>query len=144
MGEAALQTLGGKKGETVVYIAVYGFALLGNSSYLLVLGKAMQGVFYDYELCLPLATLLSCLFVAPLVMKVRRLIESVWLCLINLVLILGVLAVCEYQLYQEGRPTTTQTFAFAKTLSFTSIAGALTNILYAFAGHWLYVNFCVV
>ena len=124
MGEAALQTLGGKKGEKVVYTAVYGFALLGNSSYLLVLGKAMQGIFYDYDLCLPTATLISCFLVAPLVMKIRRLMESVVLCFINLILILGVLIICEYQLFTNGRSSTTKTFAFAENLSFTSIAGA--------------------
>jgi amino acid permease len=66
------------------------------------------------------------------------------LCLINLILILGVLAICEYQLYKEGRPITTQTFAFATDLSFSSMSGALTNILYAFAGHWLYFELIAV
>ena len=139
MGEAAFQTLGGKKGEKVVYIAVYGFALLGNSSYLLVLGKAMQGIFYDYDLCLPSATLISCFLVAPFVMKIRRLMESVFLCLINLILILGVLIICEYQLYMNGRAITTKTFAFAENLSFTSIAGARKFQFFFFYFFFIYI-----
>ena len=49
-----------------------GNATLGNASYILVLGKALQGVFYDRELCLPLATFFSCIFLAPIVCTVRR------------------------------------------------------------------------
>ncbi len=144
MGTAARHTLGGAKGARVVYVAVYGFALMGQASYLLVLGKALQGVFFEQELCLPTATLLSCLAVAPLIVTVRRLVESVCLCLVNLFLILGVIGICEYQLFSVGRADDVESFAFAQNLTFMSACGALTNILYAFAGHWLYFELITV
>lgn len=65
MGEAARATLGGEAAARAVYAMVYGYAFLGQSSYILVLGECMQGIFFESALCLPTATVISCLLCRP-------------------------------------------------------------------------------
>merc|ERR1740123_958442 len=52
MGEIAGLSLRNKKANSVVTFAVYGYTLLGQSSYLLVLGTAFQRIFFSTSLCL--------------------------------------------------------------------------------------------
>jgi len=138
MGEAGRLTLGGDKAAAVVYALVYGFAFLGQASYLLVLGQTLQGVFYEMELCLPMAIVAGGIAVLPLAVVLRRLSESVWLCLLNLFLILAVLAIVMARLAARGRPEDTRTFFFAEDVTVFSIFGAMTNIIFSYTGHWLY------
>mmetsp|Transcript_101621 Transcript_101621/g.313550 ORF Transcript_101621/g.313550 Transcript_101621/m.313550 type:complete len:500 (+) Transcript_101621:57-1556(+) len=138
MGEAGRLTLGGDRAAKAVYGAVYGFAFLGQSSYLLVLGQALQGVFYEHDLCLPTAILFSCGLCLPFIMTIRRLSESVWLCFANMLLILAVLGIVMAQMSYNGRPEKVKTFLFAEDLTFITIFGAMTNIVFSYAGHWLY------
>ncbi|CAK9097809.1 unnamed protein product [Durusdinium trenchii] len=138
MGEAARMTLGGDKAAMAVYAMVYGFAWLGQSSYILVLGKCLQGILFHIELCLPIATALSCLLCLPIAVSVRHLSDSVLLCFINLFLILAVLTIVMAKMYYVGRPAQVNTFAFAQQMSFGSVFGAASNVVYSYAGHWLY------
>lgn len=138
MGEAARLTLGGHKAATAIYSVVYGFGFLGQASYLLVLGQTLQGIFYEYELCLPHAILASCGICLPFVMSVRHLADSVWLCFVNLLTILVVLMIVMGQLAHNGRREGVQTFLFAEDLTVFTVFGAITNILLSYTGHWLY------
>ncbi|CAE6963627.1 AAP4 [Symbiodinium natans] len=138
MGEAARLTLGGDKAAAATYLAVYGFGYLGQSSYILVLGQCLQGVFFQSELCLPTATAIACLLCLPIAVSVRHLSDSVVLCFINLFLIVAVLAIVMAKMYFEGRPSNVHTFAFAEDLTFWSAFGAASNIVYSYTGHWLY------
>ncbi|CAE7357212.1 mtr [Symbiodinium microadriaticum] len=138
MGEAARVTLGGDKAASATYFAVYGFAFLGQSSYILVLGQCLQGVFFQSQLCLPTATALSCLMCLPIGVSVRHLSDSVALCFLNLFLIVAVLAIVMAKMYLDGRPAEVNTFAFAEGLSFWTVFGAASNVVYSYAGHWLY------
>jgi len=138
MGEAARMTLGGDKAASATYFAVYGFAFLGQSSYILVLGQCLQGVFFQSQLCLPTATALSCLMCLPIGVSVRHLSDSVALCFLNLFLIVAVLAIVMAKMYLDGRPAEVNTFAFAEGLSFWTVFGAASNVVYSYAGHWLY------
>eukprot|EP00439_Symbiodinium_sp_Y106_P076719 s552_g15.t2 len=138
MGEAARMTLGGDKAASATYFAVYGFAFLGQSSYILVLGQCLQGVFFQSQLCLPTATALSCLMCLPIGVSVRHLSDSVALCFLNLFLIVAVLAIVMAKMYLDGRPSDVNTFAFAEDLSFWTVFGAASNVVYSYAGHWLY------
>ena len=83
LGSAARRIFGPRyAGGT--FVVVYGYTLLGNASYLLVLGTSLQGVFYDARLCLAAASGLGALLLAPLVVGLRRLGDSVVLCSSNL------------------------------------------------------------
>lgn len=139
MGEAGRQ-LWGDRAATAVYVLVYGvFAFSGNASYLLILGQSLQGSFYDVPgLCLPTAVLIACLCTLPIVVSVRHLSDSVWMCFGNLFLIVAVLAIVICRLIADGRHPDIQTFLIAEDLTFLDMFGAMTNILYAYAGHWLY------
>eukprot|EP00434_Breviolum_minutum_P044804 symbB.v1.2.040060.t3/scaffold6963.1/size14182/2 len=74
----------------------------------------------------------------PISVSVRRLSDSVLLCFVNLFLILAVLAVVMGKMYIDGRPAHVNTFAFAEDLSFWGVFGAASNVVYSYAGHWLY------
>lgn len=139
MGEAAKQTLGGDTAASVVYFAVYlVFTFFGNTSYLLVLGEALQGMFYYDPICLPTAVLVSCLVCAPVVVSTRRLSDSVRLCFLNLFVLLGGLAIVVMKFIQDGPQRDARTFLFAEDLTFMTAFGAMTNILYSYTGHWMY------
>ena len=56
----------------------------------------------------------------------------------NLFLILGVIATVEYDLVEQGRVEGVATEALPSQLTFVSFFGAVTNILYAYGGHWLF------
>ena len=80
----------------------------------------------------------------PFVVGIRRLADSVLLCFLNLFLILGVLALCEYGLASDGRAPGVETYAVAQDLSVLTFFGAMTNVLYSYAGHWLYFELIAV
>eukprot|EP00913_Durusdinium_trenchii_P007356 g6915.t1 len=42
------------------------------------------------------------------------------------------------KMYYVGRPAQVNTFAFAQQMSFGSVFGAASNVVYSYAGHWLY------
>mmetsp|Transcript_89498 Transcript_89498/g.261576 ORF Transcript_89498/g.261576 Transcript_89498/m.261576 type:complete len:499 (+) Transcript_89498:38-1534(+) len=138
MGEAGRLTLGGDNGAKAVYGVVYGFAFLGQSSYLLVLGQTFQGIFYDFEFCLPTSVLISVGLCLPFAVSIRRLSESVWLCFVNLLLILLVLGIVMTAMAYDGRQQEAKTFLFAQDLSLLTVFGSMTNIVFSYAGHWLY------
>ncbi|CAJ1343536.1 unnamed protein product [Effrenium voratum] len=142
MGEAARMT-GGDKAAAVVYAMVYGFAFLGQSSYILVLGQCLQGILFESQLCLPLATAISCILCLPTAASVRHLADSVFLCLLNLVIIMAVLSIVMGKMYLDGRPSQVSTFAFAEGLSFWTVFGAASNVVYSYTGHWIYFELMV-
>ena len=43
-----------------------------------------------------------------------------------------------YQLSEVGRADSVKSPVLAADLSFDAVCGALTNVIYAYAGHWLY------
>jgi len=66
---------------------VYGYTFLGQASYLLVLGTSLQQCFFSDPLCLDVAIAIGCVVLLVPVCSVRKLSESVLLCLFNTVLI---------------------------------------------------------
>lgn len=128
--------------STFVYVAVYGYAFLGNASYLLVMGQSLQSaiasVLPTYQFCLPVAAAFACLLLAPLIVGVRNLVDSIWVCLGNMLLLVAAIAVVVVELIETGRSNNTETFVWPDTLDFTIVFGAATNIVYAYAGHWMY------
>jgi len=137
LGSAARRIFGPRyAGGT--FVVVYGYTLLGNASYLLVLGTSLQGVFYDARLCLAAASGLGALLLAPLVVGLRRLGDSVALCFFNLLLVLLCVGVAFGELAARGRPPCVETHAVAQGLDFTAVFGGATNLVYAYAGQWMY------
>jgi len=138
MGEAARHTLGGDASAMFVFAIVYGYAFLGNSTYVLVLGQALQGVLYNFELCLPQAVAVSAVCCWPFVCVVRNLQESTTLCFVNLIVLVGVVVLVLGSLVLQGRSPGVHAPIVADHLTFSSFFGASTNVLYGYAGHWLY------
>ncbi|CAE8615902.1 unnamed protein product [Polarella glacialis] len=138
MGEASRLTLGSERVATAVTAVVYGYAFLGQSSYILVLGQSLQGFFWEHNLCLPTATAAACLLCIPVAISVRTLADSTALCLANLFLILAVLGIVMSNMMAEGRPADVNTYLFAPDLTLVTALGAMGNVVYAYCGHWLY------
>jgi len=69
---------------------------------------------------------------------VRRLNDSVRLCLFNTFLIGVVLAVALADMVKNGRPVDANHWAISPRLSLMSLFGALTNIIYSMTGQWMY------
>eukprot|EP00403_Amphidinium_massartii_P034622 CAMPEP_0178443038 /NCGR_PEP_ID=MMETSP0689_2-20121128/38585_1 /TAXON_ID=160604 /ORGANISM="Amphidinium massartii, Strain CS-259" /LENGTH=543 /DNA_ID=CAMNT_0020066825 /DNA_START=72 /DNA_END=1699 /DNA_ORIENTATION=+ len=146
MGAIATASLQHPWAGPAVYLAVYGYTALGQGSYLLVLGTSWQQTFFadpsthteDQPLCLPIALIYCCLVLLIPVCVVRKLGDSVWLCLINTILIVIVIAVALTDLAMYGSREETRAHAFAPGLSLSKIMGATTNIVYAYAGQWMY------
>merc|ERR1711871_1172035 len=97
MGEVSRHLLGGDTAASIVHFLVYGFALLGNFSYLLVIASSMQGFVYSassteegtpYKMCLTVAAFIACILLVPLVSMIRRIGDSIWFCLINMILLM--------------------------------------------------------
>ena len=127
MGTAARLVFGSQAGA-LVFVFVYGYVLLGNASYLLVLGTSVQGMLYDERVCLAGAVGLGCVFLAPFVVGLRRLRESVTLCFFNLLLILGVIGVAVASLAARGRDPCVQTHLFARGLDVMTVFNGATNL----------------
>jgi len=139
LGEGARLVFGTDRAALLVYFFVYClYGFLGNASYLLVLGTSLQGAIYSYDICLPSAVFISCLCVSPIAISVRHLADSVYLCFFNLFLILAVVGIIMGKLYIDGPVQGAQTFLFAEDLTFFTLFGAMTNIVYSYTGHWLY------
>ncbi|CAK0883628.1 unnamed protein product, partial [Prorocentrum cordatum] len=132
MGEVAGHTFRRGSCGTAVSTVVYGYTLLGNSSYLLMIAP-------DSELCLRDAVAAACLVLIVPLFAVRRLRDSAGLGLVNNFLIAGCIAVALWGIAgQPRRPCFNGPPAFAGGLSFLSSLGAATNIFYGFAGQWMY------
>lgn len=137
MGEAAKHIFG-TRFEIPVLVLVYGFAALGQGSYLLVLGQTFQGVIYESPWCLSEAVLIGCVVCIPFIVTMRRLVESVVLCFANTLLIVIVIVLVSQALVAQGRAEGVITDYFAPGITFFDVFGGLTNILYAYTGHWMY------
>jgi len=137
MGEAARIAYNDNMAR-LVYLMVYGFAYLGNASYLIVLGQAFQGTFPEYKLCLSNAILVSCCLLTPMLVTIRQLVQSVWLCFINFFVILAVLGIVIGQMIHDGPNPEAHRFLVAENITLAAACGAATNVVYSFTGHWLY------
>eukprot|EP00750_Incisomonas_marina_P002114 INCI12089.2.p1 GENE.INCI12089.2~~INCI12089.2.p1 ORF type:complete len:406 (-),score=37.88 INCI12089.2:660-1877(-) len=141
MGHATAVLFPGSKWiSIVVYVMVYGYALLGNASYLLVIGTSLQGALFSTfsGFCLPEAVAVSCVVLLPLVIGMRWLTQSVWICLINMLLLLAALITVVGELVSAPRAASVETYVVSPTLTVFSLFGATSNIVYAFTGHWMY------
>lgn len=123
-----------KCAATSVYTLVYGFALLGNASYLLVIGTSLQGAVFSLNqtFCLPTAVAISCLVLLPLVVGMRFLTQSIWICMINMIILLVALIMVIVGLFNNGRDESVQTYAFAsgridKSCTITTITTTTTT-----------------
>jgi hypothetical protein len=116
LGHAATLLAGGSRcAGCLVYTIVYGFALLGNASYLLVIGNSLQGAVYavDQVFCLPAAVGASVALLLPLVVGMRWLKQSVWICFFNMLIMLAAIVVVMVAMVDAGRAPTVHTHAVA-------------------------------
>eukprot|EP00927_Polykrikos_kofoidii_P068544 TRINITY_DN6389_c0_g1_i4.p1 TRINITY_DN6389_c0_g1~~TRINITY_DN6389_c0_g1_i4.p1 ORF type:complete len:466 (+),score=62.15 TRINITY_DN6389_c0_g1_i4:99-1496(+) len=139
MAEAVRYTFKSDTAADMIYFLVYGLlGFMGNSSYLLVLGQCLQGMFPSAQLCVWKAVLISSACCLPVSAYVRHFKDSVSICVANFIFILAPLAIVITQLVRDGVKEGSQTFDVAEDLTFTSLFGACTNILYSYASHWCY------
>lgn len=127
--------------KTVSNISYYGlyfllFILLGG--YLLICGLAIQGVFYSHPICLRTATLYGICILLPLC-QARRLYSVALMSTVSALTILIVLGMIVYNYVQRGVTPGSKTELLAD-MSFGDVFGAMSQILYAFVGHPIYVE----
>lgn len=137
MNAVAKSTLGDRWALFVV-LTVYGSTLLGNASYLLAMGEAFQVAWFNQAWCMPTATVIACVALLPFLIGVRKLTESVWLCFFNMLLIFAVIVISLSSIIKQGRKVCVETYYVAPDLTFMIGLGAFTNIIYAYAGQWMY------
>lgn len=137
MGEVAACAFRSPAVGTFVTTAVYGYTLLGQASYLLVLGSSIQMTGYMYEVCMPTAVAIACIILSVPSVVIRQLAESVSLCFFNSLLIVGVIILVLIQAGLREAPCK-DTYLFAPGLSTMTLLGASTNVIYSFAGQWMY------
>ncbi|CAE7528949.1 mtr, partial [Symbiodinium pilosum] len=137
MGEVAACVFDSRRAGLIVTIVVYGYTALGQASYMLVMGTALQMSLYDVALCLPTAVLLTIVALVAPIFGVRKLGESVMLAFVNSLLIVAVIVLA---LVRAGTttPPCRHTFLFDPGLNFMVILGAATNVVYSYAGQWMY------
>mmetsp|Transcript_13793 Transcript_13793/g.35022 ORF Transcript_13793/g.35022 Transcript_13793/m.35022 type:complete len:515 (+) Transcript_13793:63-1607(+) len=138
MGEVAAQIFRAPGAGNSVCLMVYGYTLLGNASYLLVMGSALQMIFFRGGMCIYEGVALSCAIALLPVVFTRKLGDSVLLCFANLFLIVGVIVLALGAIAVEGRPPCTESPAFAPGLSLLTALGAATNVIYSYSGQWMY------
>mmetsp|Transcript_24135 Transcript_24135/g.56193 ORF Transcript_24135/g.56193 Transcript_24135/m.56193 type:complete len:368 (-) Transcript_24135:73-1176(-) len=136
MGDVASSAFASRRAGLAVYGVVYGYNLLGQSSYLLVLGTSLQQVLWPTHLCITVAIALACAAVLVPACAIRRLGDSVWLCLANTVVICVVVAVALADVALQHRQCVV--YPVPPGLSTTAFLGQATNVVYAFAGQWMY------
>eukprot|EP00658_Telonema_sp_P-2_P067974 TRINITY_DN5690_c0_g1_i1.p1 TRINITY_DN5690_c0_g1~~TRINITY_DN5690_c0_g1_i1.p1 ORF type:complete len:507 (-),score=120.50 TRINITY_DN5690_c0_g1_i1:98-1618(-) len=140
MGQTAKLLLG-ERASQITFFAVYGmFAFLGNASYLLVLGTSLSSIlrYWNVSTCSMTSSMLACIIILPSSVTIRRLRNVATMCFFNLFLILAVLVVCLTKMAQTGRADHVETHLFEPTMTLLSFCQAMANILYAYAGHWMY------
>lgn len=137
MGQVAGATFRSAHVGRIVTLVVYGYTLLGQASYMLVLGNTLQQVFYSTSLCLPVAVLLSIAALLVPTFGLRRLRDSVALCFFNSMLILAVIVIALVRL-GYNRPDCKHTYWFEPGVSLLTCLGAATNVVYSFSGQWMY------
>eukprot|EP00411_Alexandrium_monilatum_P123333 CAMPEP_0175644210 /NCGR_PEP_ID=MMETSP0097-20121207/6192_1 /TAXON_ID=311494 /ORGANISM="Alexandrium monilatum, Strain CCMP3105" /LENGTH=499 /DNA_ID=CAMNT_0016950077 /DNA_START=42 /DNA_END=1542 /DNA_ORIENTATION=+ len=137
MGEVARCAFG-NRAATTVYVLVYGFNLLGQASYLLVLGTSFQQVFWSTPMCITTAVAIGCAVLLIPIFSIRRLGESVVLCFCNTVIIGVVIVVALANVASLGGASCHETFLVPPGLTAMTVLGQVTNVLYAFTGQWMY------
>jgi len=138
MGAVAAHVIRSPASGTWTFIAVYGYNLLGQASYLLILGTSLQQLFYDSGICIYWAVAIGCVCLLPAVIGVRRLGESVLLCFGNLILIVVVLFLALGSIVHRGRPPCETSPAVEPGLTAFTALGAATNVIYSYCGQWMY------
>ncbi|CAE7596168.1 mtr [Symbiodinium natans] len=72
MGEIAACVFDSGRAGRIVIVIVYGYTALGQASYMLVMGRALQMTLYDKPLCLPIAVLLTIVALLVPIYGVRK------------------------------------------------------------------------
>lgn len=134
MGEIARHTIGMSR---IVYFLVYGMTLLGQPSYIVVLGDSLQSVL-PVGWCIPTCMGIGCLCLAPMVSSVKRLRDSVTLCFINLLLLVFVVLIFAWSMIETGGSKCAKRYMHPPGLTFFTVFTSATNIVYSYAGMWMY------
>lgn len=146
LGEAPVGTMGEVAGSafqqpamgTIVEFIVYVYVFLGQASYLLVLGTNVQVVVQSSSFCLTWATAIACLCMAGPFVALRQLSDSVLICFLNTLLIAAVIVLALVMIGRESTEETRGIAAMNPDLNFNGALGAGTNVVYSYAGQWMY------
>jgi amino acid permease len=138
MGEAAFHTLGGKKAYYLFTGIVYGYALFGQASYLLILAQNIQSMFYEWNITTIVAVSISGAFLLPFMYTLKHVSQSTWVCFINLIVLIGVLVLGLGVIVLRGKSDDVVTELVAGDLTVNTFFQAGTVVLQSYAGHWMY------
>jgi len=122
----------------ISYWGLYGLLFILLGGYLLICGKAIQGVFYNQHICLSTATLYGSCVLLPLC-QARRLYSVALMSTFSALTIIIVLAIIGYHYVDRGVIADSKTELVASK-SFGDVFGAASAIVYAYAGHPIYVE----
>ena len=92
------------------------------------LGSILHETKSTYAMCLPVAALIVCVVLVPLVVSFRKLSSSIWLCAANMGVLLVAILIVVGKLVGTGRAESVETRAFADSLTFFTLFEGATNI----------------
>jgi len=132
------ENLYNKTGAVACYLFLYVYIFFVLGEYLLVSGKAVQGMFYSDPICIETATFYVVCVLLPL-NQVRTLHSVALLSIISIVTVLIVLAMCLFYLIKGGIVEGSQT-EWVAAKSFWDVFSGFSTIVFAYAGHTIYIE----
>jgi len=132
------ENLYNKTGAVACYLFLYLFLFFVAGEYLLVSGKAVQGMFYSNPICIETAIFYVICVLTPLT-QVRTLHSVALLSIISIVTILIVLVMCSFYLIKGGVVEGSRTELIACN-SFWDVFSGFSSIVFAYAGHTIYIE----
>eukprot|EP00494_Astrolonche_serrata_P004762 UN04776 len=112
-----------KRVGDIIFFCIYTSIFFIMTSYLLVIGKTMQGIFWSDDICIATATFYSCL-VLLFFNQVRSLHEVSFLSFISMVTILVVLVFCLKRMIDKDTSSDVKTDMFPEDIDFFEAFGA--------------------
>ena len=104
---------------------------------MLLVGKSLGSTAYNVHLCYPVWSLIGAAFLVPIV-QLRYLNATAFLCLVNMISIVVVIALVIAGLVIEGRGPEVETPVIAEGLNFLSFMSALSAIFFTFGGQFMF------
>jgi len=109
-------------------LLTYIFGLLGD--YQIVVARSVQGMFWQYDVCRPIAGLIGSAVMLPCC-QLRTLHKVSYLSVVSFLTIVAVVAVCTHDLIAEGRDETAHRELVNGRSEFCKIDVALSRDLFA-------------
>jgi len=117
------------------FVILYLVCTLGD--YLLLVGKSLGSTAYNVHLCYPIWSLIGAAVLVPIV-QLRYLNATTFLCAMNMVSIIVVIALVIAGLATKGRAADVETPLIAEGLDFMQFMQSLSAIFFTFGGQFMF------